>query len=119
MRTSLYYLINLANNSIVSGPQSIPPELNGLADETLADLTPLAGAVPQYSGYGFWPQDQLTGSPASQNVNVSERVVYDTVPSPPPPPNTVEYNAVLRRQAAELERQGRYSEAVYVSNKQQ
>ncbi len=51
----MYQKIIVATGEPLGEPAPLPAELQGLADETLRDLSPLRDQVPQYDGIGFVP----------------------------------------------------------------
>ena len=50
-----YMQVDLSGPSAVGVPGPLPAKITGLDDATLADLSSLSEAVPEYNGIGFWP----------------------------------------------------------------
>lgn len=76
---TLYCLIDVATGTVLAKPAPLPPQLKGLADGTLADLTPLKAQVPEFDGKGFWPVLTKEGDAATREVDPTAKRVTETI----------------------------------------
>lgn len=99
----MYQRILLDNGAVQGNPGPLPPDLVGLADESLADLSAALDPCPAHLvGIGYWPVTMVNAdAPTDPAVDADERrVVVTVVPPPPPVPDAVsafQARSALRR----------------------
>lgn len=76
---TLYCLVDAATGAVLAEPGPLPAHLKGLADQTLADLTPLKAQVPEFDGKGFWPVLTQEGDAAAREVDPAAKRVTETI----------------------------------------
>lgn len=77
-----YAKVEIASGTIIELVTELPVELDGLANETLCDLTYL-DQVPQYAGLGYWPVEILFNQPDnSRAVDTNRKVVVQHTTQP-------------------------------------
>lgn len=73
----MYQRITLATLALIGAPGPLPPELVGLADESLADISAAISPSPvAYAGAGFWPVTVTTPTFDPQAETVTDEVKY-------------------------------------------
>lgn len=73
-----YQRITLATNEPEGTPGPLPPELDGLEDISLVDLSWVPPSMG-YSGVGYWPVDVV--APAIPEVHTTELILVSVIPT--------------------------------------
>lgn len=76
--TKLYQKIRLSDHALIGAPATVPDELNGLQDASLADLSWIADddVRAPYEGMGLWPVEEVT---PAHDERTHQAAAWDTL----------------------------------------